>query len=94
LRFELRILGLKNKRRAGFQRDPLTATNGLAAIETYKCLALSGFLNILGFVSSQKPNMIFEGAKLQFIFFQTRDLEFFFTNHSKNYSKTRFSFIE
>jgi hypothetical protein len=76
-------LALKYKRRAVVQRDFFTATDVPAAVETYRCLALSGFLTNFGLVSPQKPNLIFEGAKLQFIFFQTRDLMFFLQTPAK-----------
>jgi len=65
------------------QRDFFTATVVPAAVETYRCLALSGFLTNFGLVSPQKPNLVFEGAKLQFIFFQTRDLMFFLQTLAK-----------
>ena len=71
-----------------FQRDFFTATDVPAAVETYRCLALSGFLTNLGLVSPQKPNPIFEGAKLQLIFFQTRDLMIFLQTLSKNIVNT------
>ena len=65
------------------QRDFFTATVVPAAVETYRCLALSGFLTNFGLVSPRKPNLIFEGAKLQFIFFQTRDLMIFLQTPAK-----------
>jgi len=70
-----------------FQRDFFIATDVPAAVETYRCLALSGFLTNFGLVSPQKPNLIFEGAKIQFIFFQTRDLCFFLPTILKNHRK-------
>ena len=88
-----RILAWKYKRRAVFQRDFFTAVDVPAAVETYRCLALSGFLTIFGFVSPQKSNPIFEGANLQLIFFQTRDLVIFLPGLGKIIPFSRFPLL-
>ena len=49
-----------------------TAIIVLAAIETYSCLTLSGFLAVSGLLFNQKRNMVFEGAKVHLIFNRTR----------------------
>jgi hypothetical protein len=47
-----------------------TAAIGLAAIETYSCLTLSGFLAVSGSSFIRKQNTVFAGAKVTH--FQTR----------------------
>ena len=44
------------------------AATGVAATETYMRLTLSGFLAVPGFIALKKQNLLFEGAKVRFIF--------------------------